>query len=403
VCKFSEIPAAKEGSILTNYCPGPVVPVFTYLLVLNLMKRTLSRYLLLFMLLLPFIPFPVTAQNLTGIWKGYFISDEGEQYKLEFQVSQNNSYGVTGVSYSYLDIRFYGKATMTGSFVKTSSSFKIREIKTVEVKSSLGGATCIMNYNFKYSRSGKEEFLEGTYLGKYESKYTTNPPPSWGDCGGGRVFLRKVTTSDFYVEPFLRNKLKTGPVIYNKPPVKKDTAVTKIITAPVRKQVVITKPRVNNKPVIKPVTNPVAKSDSTKNKVTTPPVVRSNPPVVIPRPAVLKERTNELVRTLVVKNQDVIVKLYDNGEIDGDSISVYLDNKLVLSSKRLTATPLIVKVKMEEDNEEHELTMVAENLGSIPPNTSLMVVESGEQRFDVRITSTEQKNAVVRFRYQKPK
>ena len=104
---------------------------------------------------MPFAQFSLSAQDLTGIWKGYFISDGGEYYKLEFQVSQGNSFGVTGVSYSYLDVRFYGKATMTGSFIKTSSSFKIREIKTVEVKSSMGGATCIMNYNFKYMMAGR--------------------------------------------------------------------------------------------------------------------------------------------------------------------------------------------------------------------------------------------------------
>jgi hypothetical protein len=73
----------------------------------------------------------------------------------------------------------------------------------------------------------------------------------------------------------------------------------------------------------------------------------------------------------------------------------------MLSSKRLTAAPLIIKFTLDDDNTEHELTMVAENLGRIPPNTSLMIVESGEQRFDVRITSTEQKNAVVRFKYKK--
>ena len=355
-------------------------------------------------LLVPFTQFSLSAQDLTGIWKGYFISDGGEYYKLEFQVSQSNSFGVTGVSYSYLDVRFYGKATMTGSFIKASSSFKIREIKTVEVKSSMGGATCIMNYNFKYSRSGKEEFLEGTYLGKFETKNMTNPPASWGDCGGGKVFLRKVTSSDFYVEPFLRNKIKTTPVIYNKPPVKKDTVKTKVVTPPVKEPVVVNKTPVT-KPLVKPVVPPVTKTktDSIKNKVTTPTVIKINPPVVIPKPDVLKKRSNELVKTLTVKTPDVIVKLYDNGEIDGDIISVYLDNKLVLSAQRLTANPLVINLKMEEDNEEHELTMVAENLGSIPPNTSLMIVESGEQRFDVRITSTEQKNAVVRFRYQKPK
>src|SRR5215210_3157589 len=140
------------------------------------MKQIPMKFLLAFFLLTPFIYINSQAQNLTGIWKGYFIADDGNQYKLEFQVSQNNSSAVTGVSYSYLDVRFYGKATMTGSFIKSSSSFRIREIKTVEVKSLLGGATCIMNYNFVYTKSGKEEFLDGTYLGKYELKYKTNPP-----------------------------------------------------------------------------------------------------------------------------------------------------------------------------------------------------------------------------------
>ncbi|MEO7924628.1 MAG: hypothetical protein ABIR30_13185 [Chitinophagaceae bacterium] len=365
------------------------------------MKRIVSRYLLSLTLLLSFATLHSFGQDITGIWKGYFVSDGGEHYKLEFQVAQSSSYGVTGVSYSYLDVRFYGKATMTGSFLKSSSSFRIREIKTVEVKSSMGGATCIMNYNFTYSKSGKEEFLEGTYLGKYETKYATTTPGSWGDCGGGKVFLRKVSTSDFYVEPFLRNKVKTGPVIYNRPPVKKDTVTTKVNTPIVKKPVVVNKPPVKtvDKPVIKPVIKP---KPDTVAKVN-PPVIKNNPPVVTPKPAVLKTRTNELVKTLIVRNPEVIVKLYDNGEIDGDSISVYLDNKLVLSAKRLTASPLIIRINMEEDNSEHELTMVAENQGSIPPNTSLMIVESGEQRFDVRITSTDQKNAVVRFKYQKPK
>jgi hypothetical protein len=126
------------------------LPLKIHSLFLTLMKRIIARYSIFFFLLIsPFAAIHSFAQNLTGIWKGYFISDDGDYYKLEFQVAQNNTYGVTGVSYSYLDVRFYGKATMTGNFIKTSSSFRIREIKTVEVKSSLGGATCIMNYNFK--------------------------------------------------------------------------------------------------------------------------------------------------------------------------------------------------------------------------------------------------------------
>jgi hypothetical protein len=349
---------------------------------------------LIFSFLVVLAPISAAGQNLTGIWKGYFISDAGEYYKLEFQVSQSNTYGVSGVSYSYLDVRFYGKATMTGSFVKTSSNFRIREIRTVEVKSSLGGATCIMNYNFKYSKSGKEEFLEGTYLGKYEGKYAL-PDSKWGDCGGGKVYLRKVNKTDFYIEPFLRNKIKpdTRPVIINQPPVKKDSAKAKTIP-PTKKPVVTTNPPVSTKkpPVI------------TKSPVTTKkPTKISNPVAITPKPAILKTRTNELVKALTVSSTNVTVKLYDNGEIDGDTISVYFDNKQVLSAKRLTASPLVVNLTLDEGSNDHELVMVAENLGRIPPNTSLMIVESGGQRFEVRITSTEQKNAMVRFRYQKPR
>ncbi|HRF24381.1 MAG TPA: hypothetical protein PLR98_09470, partial [Chitinophagaceae bacterium] len=132
------------------------------------------------------------------------------------------------------------------------------------------------------------------------------------------------------------------------------------------------------------------------------PVTKVKPPPV-KVPEILKTRSNELVKVLTVNSPEVKVKLYDNGQIDGDIISVYLDNKLIISSKMLTATPIVVNFNINDEDEVHELTMVAENLGSIPPNTSLMIVEAGTQRFDVRITSTEQKNAVVKFKYEKPK
>lgn len=338
------------------------------------------------------------AQNLTGIWRGYFVTDGFEQYKFELQVKQTGS-SVTGVSYSYLSTVFYGKATLIGNFNKSGQNALIREIKTVELRMSGGSQACIMKCVFKYERSGKEEFLEGTFTSKFENDGFVNKK---GDnCGGGKVYLRRVTTSDFYIEPFLRGKIKTTPVIVNKAPVKK-TAPT---TTPEKKTASPKPAPVIKKPVTKtnpPVTNtppPTGKIDTVK--ITTPPVVKNNPPVTLPKPLVLKNRTNELVKTLIVNSPDVTVKLYDNGEIDGDTISVYLDNKLVLSSKMLTASPLIVKLKMDEENDEHELVMVAENLGRIPPNTSLMIVEAGGQRFDVRITSTQQKNAVVRFKYQK--
>jgi hypothetical protein len=77
-----------------------------------------------------------------------------------------------------------------------------------------------------------------------------------------------------------------------------------------------------------------------------------------------------------------------------------MDNELVLSNKRLSASPLSITLKLDNSSPEHVLIMVAENLGRIPPNTSLMIVQDGENKYQVRITSTNQKNAMVRFRYR---
>ncbi len=119
-------------------------------------------------------------------------------------------------------------------------------------------------------------------------------------------------------------------------------------------------------------------------------------------PKILLARENELVKTITTNSKEVVINIYDNGTIDNDTISVYLDKKLVLHKQRLTDQPLTLKFNLDENGGEHELVMVAENLGEIPPNTSLMVVYAGSKRYEVRITSTEQKNAVVKFRYEKP-
>jgi hypothetical protein len=380
------------------------------------MKRVLLRSFLISVSLL-WLFRSSFSQDITGIWKGYFITNDGEQYRLEFQVKQNPSSSITGVSYSYLDIRFYGKATMTGVLKKGEGKFQIQELRTVEVKNLGGGGTCLMNYNFDYAKSGKEEFLEGTFLGKSEDRKNPKNNGEWGDCGGGKVYLRKVETSDFYVEPFLRER----PIVKSeKPEIKNDTtttATTKTNPPAIRKTPPRSRPtaKTTNPPpkkntstaktksVATSKTNAAAtvKADST-NKITQPEVKTSISEKKIVTPDVLRTRENTLAKTITVSTDEVTIKLYDNGEIDGDSISVFVDKQLTLSHKGLSASPIVLKLKFDENQDEHEVVMVAENLGRIPPNTSLMVITAGDQRYQVQITSTEQKNAMVRFKYVKP-
>ena len=356
----------------------------------------MKRFVLFVFTFLPAFCISLSAQNLTGIWRGYFITDEGDQYRFETQIEQKNN-RLSGVTYSYRDKSFYGKCTMTGNFSKGAGNALIQEIKTIEVRMSLASSACIQKCLLTYARSGKEEFLEGTFSSIIEKTDTLRGSRRGDDCGGGKMVLRKVVTSDFYIEPFLRKKTPSGnaPIAKTNPPVN-NTATSK----PDVKKPVITQKKTesqNKTVLVKPKVDSVKKVEvrdqntDTKKDIT----VRSKVPEV------LKSRENSLVKTLTINSENVVVKLYDNGEIDNDTISVYLDNQLVLSKKKLTASALIINLKMDESNDEHELVMVAENLGEIPPNTSLMIVSAGDQRFEVRITSTEQKNAMVRFKYVK--
>ena len=94
--------------------------------------------------------------------------------------------------------------------------------------------------------------------------------------------------------------------------------------------------------------------------------------------------------------------LYDNGEIDGDSISLFFNGRLILSHKRLSDKALRLKLDVDANRQINELIMYAENLGTIAPNTALMVVNDGDNRYEVRISSDLQKSGVIRF-IHKPK
>ncbi|RYF87152.1 MAG: hypothetical protein EOO03_10940 [Chitinophagaceae bacterium] len=110
-----------------------------------------------------------------------------------------------------------------------------------------------------------------------------------------------------------------------------------------------------------------------------------------------EKRNTSVLKTIEVESNTVKIDLYDNGEIDGDSISLFLNGKLLLARQKLTTAPITLRLPKDELQEENDLVMYAENLGSIPPNTALMVVTDGSKRYEVRITSDLQKNGTIRF------
>lgn len=151
------------------------------------------------------------------------------------------------------------------------------------------------------------------------------------------------------------------------------------------------------KPVEEPVTEPKKIKEQSK------PVITIIEPVKAPT---IEEkfvtRKKILVKEIPLTGDSIELRFYDNAEIDGDSISLFLNDKLIFEHIRLAGTAYIIKFSVNDMRETNELIMVAENLGAIPPNTSYMLAIVGDKRYDAYLSSTEGSSAMIKFIKQIP-
>ena len=136
---------------------------------------------------------------------------------------------------------------------------------------------------------------------------------------------------------------------------------------------------------------PVKEIPSVKEK----PIVKEMP---LAKEVPIEKRNNDLIRQITVDHDSIMVTLYDNGEIDGDSITLIYNDKILTTHQRLTDKPLTFFIKIAPGNSRNELVMYAENLGSIPPNTALMIINDGDKRYEVNVNSTKKSNGSVSFK-----
>jgi hypothetical protein len=124
-----------------------------------------------------------------------------------------------------------------------------------------------------------------------------------------------------------------------------------------------------------------------------------NGPITLSR---MQESAFKEIPEINVDTGKIRLDFYDNGEIDDDSISVRINDRIVLTHQRLSAEPVTTFIRADANNTFYEVEMIAENLGSIPPNTALLIVTAGKKRYELFLTSSSQKSAKVRFLYEKP-
>lgn len=139
------------------------------------------------------------------------------------------------------------------------------------------------------------------------------------------------------------------------------------------------------------------KTEEKKTEIKQQDNIKTEPVITVKEP-VLEKRNNDLIQTITVERDSISVTLYDNGEIDGDSITLIYNDKVLTTHQLLTEKPLTFWIKIAPGNQRNELQMYAENLGSIPPNTALMVIYDGNKRYEVNIKSTEKTNGSVSFK-----
>ena len=109
-------------------------------------------------------------------------------------------------------------------------------------------------------------------------------------------------------------------------------------------------------------------------------------------------RTTVLQQTVNFSADSLLLSLYDNGEVDGDTVSVLMNGQLILAKQGLSTVAIKKTIYIPAGTNEVELVMYAESLGSIPPNTGLLVVRDGKNLYEVRFSGDLQKNASIVFK-----
>ncbi len=327
---------------------------------------------------------PLLAQNVTGQWKGEFsdlsagyssMGGDKCEYVLELETNGNK---VTGSSYTYFSEggrRYYTICKVEGVIDPKKKYVEVRETARTKTNIPNNVNNCLQIHKLTYFKKGNEETMEGDWI----------PAPNQaGDCGfGSTVLSRRLLVSSF---PQANNKIAK-----KENDLKQET-----------KKIAKTEKADPSEPIASATDgqNNLPPSNLRKNNTKDSPNDTKDNPVELA--AKLKERVSTVIKTIEVETYTVKVDLYDNGDIDGDSISLFYNGRLLLSNKRLSDKAITLTLPIEKENNVNELVMYAENLGSIPPNTALMVVTDGPNRYEVRITSDLKKSGVINFVHKKP-
>lgn len=343
-----------------------------------------------YFLILLFLFFTVLlhAQMITGVWKGK-VGSNLKPTKLELKLVQRGD-SLFGTSYYYESANNYRRFSVKGYFNQQTNEVVwwddelIEHATTIARILSMSEIPLLMEADFNCPGDGTMK-LEGKAVTKEENK------------NKGLVNLDKVEQPLFTDEwSWVIENYTVGandPEIIDSIATLYQKEKSQVIAAPVLPKpqpgmVVVVPPK---KDTVQQIAKAEAPSTPPKEKK---PEVSAKPPAIEEK---FIQRKKVFATELPLEGDTIEIHFYDNAEIDGDSISLFMNNVLVFEHVRLSDKPHIVKFAVKDLSETNELVMVAENLGSIPPNTSYMIAYINNQRYAANLASTENSSAMIRF------
>lgn len=381
------------------------------------------------------------AQQLEGKWKGYFSPNNspfGKIYNYEMDITQGPQGQLTVSTYTKLSSDFSAFAYASGNLDKTTQLVHIEEQGFLDLTIQENYTPCLMNNFLIYKNIRGHEIIEGTYT-SYNKK-------TGKDCGGGKIYLEKESPIQKQIASEKASKqdiAKEQSAKKGKETIGKNIVETKTVNAALAPPKLNTqKPNTtanstianstksgNNKPVIaknntvsnskvNPENINLAIQNAQINSVKDEPMMEEsflNEPEDIETEIKIKQgngfqtvpwalvaRENKLAKKITTSSKQFSIDLYDNGTIDNDTIIVYDNKKLLVSKKRLSYKAIHLEFNLSEVMNEHEIIIVAHNMGTVPPNTALLVLKDGDRRQELFITSTNKINAKIIVSYTPP-
>jgi hypothetical protein len=109
------------------------------------------------------------------------------------------------------------------------------------------------------------------------------------------------------------------------------------------------------------------------------------------------QRQDDILSRIVTRADSIVITISDNEIVDGDTITIFHNNEILVSRLFVSSKPYRVVIPLTESAPTHEFVLVANNLGSIPPNTALVVIDAGRERYQLKAAADMKKNAVIVF------